>query len=165
MTGAVVVSALAIVIQAGLLFGMYKSTNILRDRLLTTLPQLEALMATSKTAIEEAREAVADIRVKSNLILDKSNQILDAGQRQVQQLETLLGDASARTAKQLANAEAVVEDALNRVETTVDLVHKGVMKPIRGIGGLAAGVGAAVNYLLTRRPNPHGATLDEEMFI
>ena len=83
----------------------------------------------------------------------------------MRQLETLLSDASERTSKQLAYAEAVVEDTLNRVEATVDLVHKEVLKPIRGISGLAAGVGAALSYLLSRRPNPHGATLDEEMFI
>jgi len=153
MAGAVTVSAIALVIQAGLLFGIYKTTQVLRERVLTTLPQVEALMATSKTTIEEARLTIADIRAKSN-------HILDAGQRQLRQLETLLSDASERTSKQLAHAEAMVEDTLNRVETTVDLVHQGVLKPIRSINGLAAGVGAAVRYLLSRRPNAHGATLD-----
>jgi hypothetical protein len=158
MASAVVISAIALVVQAFMLIGMYKTTTMLRDRLLTTLPQLEALMATSKTAIEEARAAVADIRVKSN-------HILDAGHRQMRQLETLLTDATERTTKQLAFAEAVVEDTLGRVESTVGLVHQNVLKPIRSITGIAAGVGAAVNYLFSRRPNPENATLDEEMFI
>ena len=41
----------------------------------------------------------------------------------------------------------------------------GVLKPLRGISGIAAGVSAAIQFLMSRRPNPHNATLDEEMFI
>jgi hypothetical protein len=158
MAGAVSVSAVALVIQACMLFGMYKATVVLRDRVMVTLPKVEALMETSRTAVEEGRVAIVEIREKSNVILD-------AGTKQMKQLEALLNDASERTARQLAYAEAVVEDTLNRVEDTVNLVHKGVLKPIRGITGLAAGISAALQYLLSRRPNPRSATLDEEMFI
>lgn len=158
MAGAVSVSAIALVIQAFMLFGMYKAVAALRERVMITLPKVEALMETSKTTLEDARATIMDLRVKSTAILD-------TGQRQMKQLEALLNDASDRTSRQLAYAEAVVEDTLNRVEDTVNLVHKGVLKPIRGITGLAAGVSAALQYLLSRKPNPRGATLDEEMFI
>jgi len=158
MAGAVIVSAVALVVQACLLFGMYKATVTLQQRVLVVLPKVESLMDTSRVAIEESRVTIAEIRQKSNLILD-------TGYRQVKQLESILTDAAERTTKQLAYAEAVVEDALSRVEDTVALVHKGVLKPIRSITGIAAGVGAAVQYLMRRRPNPERATLDEEMFI
>jgi hypothetical protein len=39
------------------------------------------------------------------------------------------------------------------------------MRPIRGINGLAAGVGAAIQFLLRGRPRPDRVTVDEEMFI
>ncbi len=158
MAGFTIVAAIALVIQAGLMFGMYKATTALTERVTTMLPKVEALMDTSRVTIEESRTAIAEIREKSNLILD-------TGYRQVKQLEVMLSDAAARTNKQLAYAEAVVEDALSRVEDTVALVHKGVLKPIRGITGIAAGVGAAIQYLMRRRPSGERATLDEEMFI
>lgn len=158
MAGAVCVSAVALVIQACLLFGMYRTTVTLQQRVLTVMPKVESLMDTSRIAIEESRATIAEIRVKSNLILD-------TGHRQIKQLESILNDAAERTTRQLAFAEAVVEDALGRVEDTVQLLHKGVLKPIRGITGIAAGVGAALQYLMRRRPNPERATLDEEMFI
>lgn len=168
----VIVAAIALVFQAALLFGMYKAIQALRDRLLVTLPTAEALMETSKVAleaskgvIEASKGAVEESRLAISEIRTKSNNILDVGHRQMLHLETLVGDATARTSKQLAFAEAVVEDTLNRVESTVGMVHQGVLKPIRSITGLAAGIGAAVNHLLNRRPSPHGATLDEEMFI
>jgi hypothetical protein len=152
------VAALALVIQACLLFGMYKATSTLSERVITLLPKVESLMDTSRVTLEESRLTIAEIRQKSNLMLD-------TGHRQFLQLETLLTDVTQRSTKQLAYAEAVVEDTLSRIEDTVALVHKGVLKPIRSINGLAAGIGAAVQYLMRRRPNPERATLDEEMFI
>lgn len=158
MAGFTCVAAIALVIQACLMFGMYKATVALTERVTLMLPKVEALMDTSRVAIEESRATIAEIRQKSNLILD-------SGHKQIKQLESILADAAERTTKQLAYAEAVVQDALGRVEDTVALVHKGVLKPIRSITGIAAGVGAAVQYLMRRRPNPERATLDEEMFI
>lgn len=154
----VAVSAVALVFQAAMLFGVYKATATLRDKVLTTLPKVEALLESSRTTVEEARVTLIEVRVKSTAILD-------AGQKQMKQLEALLNDASERTSRQMAYAEAVVEDTLNRVESTVNMVHSGVLKPIRGINGLAAGVSAAIQYLLNRKNNPRRATLDEEMFI
>jgi F0F1-type ATP synthase membrane subunit b/b' len=158
MAGFTTVAAIALVIQASLMFGMYKATLSLTERVATMLPKVEALMDTSRVTLEESRATIAEIRQKSNLILD-------TGHKQIKTLESILSDAAERTSKQMAYAEAVVQDALSRVEDTVGMVHKGVLKPLRGITGIAAGVGAAVQYLLRRSPNPERATLDEEMFI
>ncbi|MEO5923975.1 MAG: hypothetical protein ABIR70_09125 [Bryobacteraceae bacterium] len=158
MAGAVIVSAVALVIQACLLFGMYRATTVLTERVVIMLPKVEALMQTSTVAIEESRVTIAEIRLKSN-------QILDVGHKQIKLMESLLADAADRSSKQLAYAEAVIQDTLGRVEDTVALLHKGVLKPIKGINGLAAGLSAGLQYLMRRRPNPERATLDEEMFI
>lgn len=158
MAGFTAVAAVALVIQACLMFGLYKATVALTERVTAMLPKVEALMDTSRVTIEESRVTIAEIRQKSNLILD-------AGHKQIQLLEFILNDAAERTSKQLAYAEAVVQDALSRVEDTVELVHKGVLKPIRSVTSIAAGVGAALQYLMRRRPSGERATLDEEMFI
>jgi hypothetical protein len=45
-------------------------------------------------------------------------------------------------------------------------MHNGVLKPLKEVQGVAAGVRAAFFFLLRgRRPNPSNATVDEEMFI
>jgi len=158
MAGAVVVSAVALVIQACLLFGMYKAAVTLQQRVITLLPKVEELTVTSKAAVEEARAAIAEVR-------QKSNEILDTGQKQMRHLESMLSQAASLTNKQLAQAEAILDDAMGRVQDTVHLLHKGVLKPVRGVTGLMAGVSAAFQYLLSRRPSPDRVTLDEEMFI
>ncbi len=103
-----------------MLFGMYKASQALRERILTVLPKLEELVETSRGVIEEGRMTVVEIRQKSNLILD-------SGQKQMRQLESILSDAAERSNRQMAYAEAVVQEALGRVEDTVQLVHQGVL--------------------------------------
>jgi hypothetical protein len=161
----VIVGAVALALQAVWIFEMYKASRVIRDRLLVTLPKAEGLIDASKVAVEASKGVIEESRLAISDFRAKSNNILDVGHRQMLQLESLLDDATARTSRQLKFAEAVVEDTLNRVESTVGLVHKGVLKPIRSISGLAAGIGAAVSYLLSRKPDPEGATLDEEMYI
>ena len=53
-----------------------------------------------------------------------------------------------------------------RAQETVELVQRGVLAPIRGINGVAAGIRAALQFLLRgTRPSPGQVTVDEEMFI
>jgi hypothetical protein len=60
----------------------------------------------------------------------------------------------------------VIDDAMTRTQETVALVHSGIMKPLREIQGVTAGVRAALNFLMRGRNNgPVHATADEEMFI
>lgn len=155
----VAVSAIAMVFQAAMLYGTYKASCEVRDRVMPLVPKVEALVDTSRSAVDEARTKIADITAKTE-------QILDIARKQMATVEELVEDASQRTRRQLARAEMVVEDALERTQKTVELVHKGVLTPLRGITGVAAGVAAAVRFLLRgTRPDPDQVTVDEEMFI
>jgi len=152
-------STVALIFQAAMLYGTYKATRTLQDRIVPLVPKIEALVESSRTAIDENT-------VKLREITDKTNQILDTAKRQMATVEDLLDDASARTRRQLQRAEVVLDDALERAHDTVALVHDGVLKPLRLLHGVTAGVRAALGFLLrSGRPSPDRATVDEEMFI
>ena len=155
----VAISAAAMIFQAAMLYGTYKASRELRDRIVPLTVKVDALVESSRSAVDEAR-------VKMVEITTRTNQILDVARQQMETVEELLDDASLRTRRQLRNAEMVVEDALARAQETVELVHKGILSPIRGINGVAAGVRAALQFLLRgTRPSPDQVTVDEEMFI
>ena len=59
----------------------------------------------------------------------------------------------------------VLDDTMNRAHETVAFVHGGIMKPLREIQGVAAGLRTAINFLMRGRPDPAHAHADEEMFI
>jgi hypothetical protein len=155
----VAISAAAMIFQAAMLYGTYKASRELRDRIVPLTVKVDALVETSRGAVDEAR-------IKIGEITTKTNQILDVARQQMETVEELLEDTSLRTRRQLRNAEIVVEDALARAQETVELVHNGILVPIRGINGVAAGVRAALRFLLRgTRPSPDQVTVDEEMFI
>jgi len=155
----VAVSAAALIFQAAMLYGTYKASLEVRDRIVPLSIKVDALVDTSRVLVDEARIKIVDITTATN-------QLLDSAKRQMGTVEELLGDASLRTRRQLEHAEILVDDALNRAQDTVELVHKGILTPIRGINGVAAGVRAALHFLMRgTRPSPDQVTVDEEMFI
>ena len=147
------------VVQTGLLFGIYKASRSMQETVSRLTPKVDSLIETSRSAIEESRSRISEISVKTNDILDNVRV-------QLARLDDLMVDASTRTHKQLEHAELVIEDAMSRAHEAVAAVHGGVMKPIREISGLAAGLRAAFQQLVRGgRPSPDKLTVDEEMFI
>lgn len=155
----VFVSAAALIIQAGLLFGIYKSSRSLSDNLQRLMPKLDSLLQTSQLTVEESRKQITEISTRTN-------DILEVTKRQLVRLDEVLEDATTRARVQLDRVELVLDDTMSRVQDTVAIVHNGVLKPLKEIQGVAAGLRAAFFFLLRgRRTNPANATVDEEMFI
>ena len=158
MTVFVCVAAAALLIQAGLLFGIYKSARRLQENVQRLMPKIESLLETSRQTIEDSRRQIADIT-------SKTSEILETTRRQVNRVEELLEDAASRARVQMDRAELVLDDAMVRTQRTVALVEGGIVKPLMQIQGVAAGIRTAITFLLRGRPNPANAHADEEMFI
>ncbi len=159
MTAFVVIAAIALVVQAVMLAGTAKSARAIEERMAKLAPKLEALAESSRAAIDEGRASMKEITLRTT-------EILDITQRQLNRVEVVLEDAASRARAQLDRAEMVVDDAMSRAQETVAAVHGGLMKPIREIHGVAAGLRAAVYYFMRGgRPTPDQVTADEEMFI
>ena len=81
-------------------------------------------------------------------------------------IDELMAEATVRTRKQMVQAEAVLDDAMSRAQDTVALLHGGILKPLREVSGVVAGIRAALRFLSrSGRPSPDRLTVDEEMFI
>ena len=155
----VFVAAVALLIQAGFLFGIYKTVRAMHENTARVLPKVETLVASSQTAVEDGRIRMAELTAKAHTIFDTTN-------RQLQTVDSFLTDAASRGRVQMDRAEMFLDDAMGRAQDTVALVHGTVITPIRQINGLAAGVRAALQFFLRgNRPSPDRATVDEEMFI
>jgi hypothetical protein len=159
MTVFVIVAAVSQAIQAVMLYQVRKSALAVEERVAKLTPKVEALAETSRAAIDEGRASMADIT-------ERTKEILDTTRRQLSRVEDVLEDAAGRARVQLDRAEMVVDDAMSRAQETVAVVHGGIMKPIREINAVAAGVRASIQYFMRGgRPSPDEVTADEEMFI
>ncbi len=159
MTAFVIIAAIALCIQAGMLAAMYRTTKSMQTQIQPLLPKVESLVDTTKTAVEQSRKQITEVT-------KQANEILESTKRQLAMVEDVVSDASIRAKVQLERVELVLDDTLNRAHETVATVHEGIMRPLREVNGIAAGIKTALAYLARgNRPSPDQATSDEEMFI
>ncbi len=152
-------TAISFAAQAIAMMRLAKTTKEMKERVDAFLPKAEKLIQTAESTLTESRAQITEITTRAN-------EILTLTQTQVVRVDELMSDAAARAKVQIDRAEMVLENTLTRVNDTVNTVHGSILRPVREISGVAAGVKAAVGHLLKGAPaNVAQVTTDEEMFI
>ncbi len=159
MTAFVIIAAVALAIQAGMLVAVNKKTKALHDKITPLVPQVESLVESTKATVDLSRKQIAEITTRAN-------DVLDSTRNQLAMVEEVVSDVTARAKVQMDRVELVLDDTLSRAHETVALLHNGIMRPLREINGVTAGIKAALGFLARGdRPSVAQATSDEEMFI
>jgi len=159
LTVFVAITAISFAAQALAMMRLAQTTKEMKERVDAFLPKAEKLIQTAETTLTESRAQINEITMRAN-------EILQITQTQMARVDDLVADASMRAKVQMDRAETVLENTLTRVNDTVNTVHGTILRPIREITGVAAGVKAAVGHLLKGAPaNVAQVTTDEEMFI
>ncbi len=159
MTAFVIIAAVALCIQAGMLVAVSKKTKAIHDQIVPLVPKVESLVETTQATVEQSRRQIAEISAKTN-------EILDSTRAQLAMVEEVVTDATTRVKSQMDRVELLMDDTLTRAHETVATVHNGIMRPLRELSGIAAGIKTALAFLgRGNRPSPDHATSDEEMFI
>ncbi len=159
MTAFVVIAGLSLLLQLAFIFGIYKTTKAMQEKITVLLPKVETLVDSSQKAVTEGKQQILEITAKTN-------EILESTKRQLAKVEVVVNDATGRAKVQLDRAEMVLDDTMGRAHETVAMVHTGLMRPLKEIHAVSAGIRAALGYLATSgRPSVAQATQDEEMFI
>jgi uncharacterized protein YoxC len=115
---------------------------------------------TANLLMRDARPHVAEIS-------RQASEISRIGREQIEQLGELVHDAGSKARARLDQIDHSVDATIEQVEQVSGSVKRAVMKPVREVNGLAAGISAAVSTLVRghRRSSVDSATQDEEMFI
>ena len=159
MTVFVIVSAVALVLQFFILFGVYRSVKAMHEKISPLIPRTLTVLDAAENTIVQSRKNILEITAKAN-------DVMDITRSQMGKVEETLGDMTSRLKVQMERIELVLDDSMSRVHETVATVHDGIMKPIREVTGVASGIRAAVAHLVRGgRPSVAQATSDEEMFI
>jgi hypothetical protein len=155
----VAIAAIALLMQFGMLLGLFLTARKLQNAIMPLIPQIEAIILTT-------RRTVDSVSVHIEKIGTTSNAILDVTKGQIHKIDELLNDAAARAKVQMERAEMVLDDSMTRVQQTVTAVQSGVLRPIREVYGVLSGLRTALSFLgRGGRPTVDHATADEEMFI
>ena len=164
----VVVAAVAIVIQMGLLMAMYISMKKTSDR----VNNLAAAVETRGLPLLETVSGLVTTNApKVNVILDNAMEASKTAKQQVDRLDTTVSDIVDRTRLQVIRVDELVTRTVDRVEETTDLVHHTVISPVKALAGVLSGVTTTANLLFgsgkrrRRAPNPRNGGPEDEMFI
>jgi hypothetical protein len=155
----VALAAVALLGQAVALIGLLLIARDIRNKTMALWPQLESIVAVSKRSADRIEAHITRIGATSVAILDVTKQ-------QLVKVDELLSDASTRARVQMERAEMVLDDTMTRVQETVSIVQRGVLRPVREVHGILSGFRTALAHLgRGGRPTVDHATSDEEMFI
>lgn len=152
-------ATVAMVIQACTLLGLFFVARKLQQLIMPMIPEINAIIATTKRTVDRVEKHIDKIG-------ETSSSILDVTKQQLVKIDELLTDAAARAKVQMERAEMVLDDSMTRVQQTVSYVQSGVVRPVREIYGVFAGIRTTLAHLgKGSRPTVDHATADEEMFI
>ena len=119
----------------------------------------DAVLATANRIMEENRPRISDVAEQVAVVARSSRQ-------QVERIGELLHEAGGLALTRLEQIDNAVGSTVEHVEQAGDAVRRVVMRPVREVNGIAAGISAAVATLVRgRKSSVDTATQDEEMFI
>lgn len=159
LTIAVAISSIAMLMHAVAGVRTYRAVQKIQSDLAEVLPQV-------LRTLQAAQQTVGETAVQVKEIGSRTQAVLDAARSELQALEATRTDLTARARIQLERIELVLDDSLSRLQEVVSTVHGTVLRPVREVTGIVAGIRTAVQtFVQGRRPSVDRATHDEEMFI
>jgi len=155
VAGAMLISASAMVLQACLLLGIYKSAKATREQVVLIAGHVESFVYSAQRTLEQSRKQISDVATKAG-------EVLDLAHKQLVRVDGVLGEATVRAQIQMERVELILDDAIGKLEQTFTLLNKGILRPVREINAVAAGVQAALSVLFRgQRLTVERATHDE----
>lgn len=167
LTAFVVVTAFAVVIQMGILVAMFVSLRKTSQKVLTLADSIERRAV---PALDAANSILVDSRGRVTEVVSNLAAVSSRLRSQVDRFDVTFGDALDRTQRQVIRADNMVTRTMDHVEETTEVLHEGVIAPVRRVAGLVQGltVGIDTFFKLTGKfPRRENAPVsnDEELFI
>ncbi len=159
----IAVTALAVLLQAGILAGMYVAMR-------KTSAKVESLADEVKNKVlptaELAHSMMSDLRPKIENVVDNVSVSTTVLRAQMERVDATLTDIVDRTRLQVIRADEFVTSTMDKLEETREAVQRTVVSPVRHLSGLMHGVVAGLEAFFSRRRGPGAVPASQdEMFI
>lgn len=165
----VVVAAVAIVIQMGILVALYAAFRKTSARIETLAARVETVTTDVQTrvlpTIDTVQTLVMSTRPKVEAIIENLSVTTTKVRGQVERIDTTVDDIVDRARLQVIRADELMTRTMDRVEETTDVVQRTVVSPVRVASGFLQGVSVGLGAFFKRNRQPGNGTSHEEMFI
>jgi methyl-accepting chemotaxis protein len=162
----IIIIGIFVIIQVSMLAGILMSirklvANIeqLRD---SVAAKTEPALADFKQLLGEAKHVVHGFQATTENVVGISETV----KYQVERVNAVIEDTTDRARDQIARADEVVTDAIEKMQATSAIVQQHVLAPVREVSALIRGVSGGLQFLFSRKRNQVDAVhQDEELFI
>lgn len=161
----IVVAAIAIVVQMGVLIALYLGMRRTSARMEAIADDLHKR---TTPLLDAATRILVDSQPKVTTIVDNLLDATTSIRSQIERLDATVGDVIDRTRLQVIRADEMVTRTMDKVEETTEMVQHSVLSPIRRLAGIASGLTAGLEYFFHRRRRSRQTEeipQDEELFI
>jgi methyl-accepting chemotaxis protein len=164
LTVFVIVTSLAVVIQAAILFAMFQALRQLRQAVIRIDTRIKENFHPFLRSITSVADAVREpVRVLLSNLADISGLL----RQRSEAADAVAGELLDRFRAQALHADELLTTTLEKAQAAVDTVERGVLAPVRELSALLAGVRRGLEFFLGRRRPRTGerARQEEELFI
>ena len=155
-----------LIIQVILLYSMARASWAAKKQATELVARVGPLVDKIEPIVDQTQQVIEDVRRYAAEISSRTNDILDLSRKQLVRVDDVMGEAASRTRAQMDRIEMVMDDTVNRFQETTTLLQNSIVRPVRQINAVTAGIRAALSYMAgSRRATVEQATHDEEMFI
>jgi predicted transcriptional regulator len=164
----VIVAAVAIVVQMGILLALYMAMRQTASRMEGIAGRLEQqttpLLANAAAILEDAKPKIAEITTN----LAESTATVRA---HVTHVTEASGEIVERARRHALRMDEFVGSTMGKIETASEILETKVLSPVRRVQGIIAAINAGLGILKaakgTKQPPRHSHPVeeDEEMFI
>lgn len=164
VTVALILVSVAVLMQAGAMLGIFLAIRKITGQVETARAdikqRLDPLVESTLEIVNNSREPLRTISAN----LAEISTILRNRTTSADQVAAELLDKS-RT--QIVRVDRMVSGLVDKVETTADVVQKGILVPINEVSAVMKGVRSGLEFLFSHRrvTNVSEATQDEQLFI
>lgn len=177
----IAVTAAAVVLQAGILVGLYVAVRKTTAKLESEVAELKVkalpIINSTDGMLVELRpkvdkivdnlvqlhpkilqivDALVELRPKVNVVVDNVAETSATVRSEIQRVDATVSDVMDRARLQVIRADEMLTRTFDRVEHTSDVVAKTVVSPVRQVSGIVRGVTAGVEFLLASRGRKNG---------
>jgi len=160
----IVIAAVAIVIQMGILMAMLlsmkgaieKFTKIADD----LTGRIDPILVRTNRILEDSEDKIASI-------MADGAEVTRMARGQAQKIDRVFTDSLERVRVQVIRADQILAGALEVIEDTGTKVRNTLWGPVHQVSAVLKGVKVGIDVLrgVQRRAEPDGAPQDEELFI
>jgi methyl-accepting chemotaxis protein len=182
----IVVTAAAVVLQAGILVALFLTFKKAVDTALPSIQSMNQMVTDLRPKVEQIAEnvvllqpkiipivdAMVEARPKVEKIVENLVETTNQVRSEVQRVDATVNDLVDRARLQVIRADEMLTRTFDRVEHTSDVVAKTVVSPVRQVSGIVRGVSAGLEFFLSNRGRKNGGSRgarcpvpQDEMFI